>query len=83
MCLPMSRELSRHAIRVMAIAPGVFETGMVAAMPQKYLDELTESIPFPKRFADPAEYAALVETIVTSPMLNGETIRIDGGLRMT
>ncbi len=82
MCLPMSRELSRHAIRVMAIAPGMFETPMAKGLSQKYIDEMTAGIPFPKRFGDPAEYAALVETIVTSPMLNGETIRIDGGLRM-
>lgn len=82
MCLPMSRELSRHAIRVMAIAPGLFATPMATGLRQEYLDEMTDAIPFPKRFADPSEYAALVETIVTTPMLNGETIRIDGGLRM-
>ena len=83
MCLPMSRELSRHAIRVMAIAPGMFETPMATGLRQEYINEMTDRIPFPKRFGNPAEYAALVETIVTSPMLNGETIRIDGGLRMT
>ncbi|MBT7665890.1 MAG: SDR family oxidoreductase, partial [Rhodospirillaceae bacterium] len=82
MCLPMARELSRHAIRVMAIAPGIFETAMVAGLRQNYVDEMTAAIPFPKRFGDPSEYARMVETIVTTPMLNGETIRIDGGLRM-
>ncbi len=82
MCLPMARELSREAIRVMAIAPGMYETPMAKGLRQDYLDETTAAIPFPKRFGDPAEYARMVETIVTCPMLNGETIRIDGGLRM-
>ncbi|MDP7546473.1 MAG: SDR family oxidoreductase, partial [Alphaproteobacteria bacterium] len=82
MSLPMARELSRHAIRVMAIAPGIFETPMAAGLRQDYIEEMTQAIPFPKRFGEPAEYARMVETIVTTPMLNGETIRIDGGLRM-
>ena len=83
MSLPMARELSRHAIRVMAIAPGIFETPMAVGLRQDYIDEMTQAIPFPKRFGAPSEYAQMVETIVTTPMLNGETIRIDGGLRMT
>ncbi|NQV60149.1 MAG: SDR family NAD(P)-dependent oxidoreductase [Alphaproteobacteria bacterium] len=83
MSLPMARELSRHAIRVMAIAPGIFKTPMAARLRQDYIDEMTQAIPFPKRFGEPAEYARMVETILTTPMLNGETIRIDGGLRMT
>ena len=83
MSLPMARELSRHAIRVMAIAPGIFETPMATGLRQDYIDEMTRAIPFPKRFGRPSEYARMVETIVTTPMLNGETIRIDGGLRMT
>ncbi|MBL6951647.1 MAG: SDR family NAD(P)-dependent oxidoreductase [Alphaproteobacteria bacterium] len=83
MSLPMARELSRHAIRVMAIAPGIFKTPMAAGLRQDYIDEMTQAIPFPKRFGEPAEYARMVETILTTPMLNGETIRIDGGLRMT
>ena len=82
MCLPMSRELSRHAIRVMAIAPGIFMTPMAGTLRPEYIKEMTDAIPFPKRFGDPSEYARMVETIVTTPMLNGETIRLDGGLRM-
>ena len=82
MCLPMARELSRHAIRVMAIAPGIFLTPMASTLRPDYVREMTDAIPFPKRFGEPSEYARLVETIVTTPMLNGETIRIDGGLRM-
>ncbi len=82
MCLPMARELSRHAIRVMAIAPGIFQTPMASTLRPEYIQEMTDAIPFPKRFGDPSEYARMVETIVTNPMLNGETIRIDGGLRM-
>lgn len=82
MCLPMARELSRHSIRVMAIAPGIFETPMVGVLRPDYVAEMTAAIPFPKRFGLPSEYAQMVETIVTTPMLNGETIRIDGGLRM-
>ena len=82
MSLPMSRELSRHAIRVMAIAPGIFMTPMAGILQPEYVKEMTDAIPFPKRFGHPSEYAQLVETIVTTPMLNGETIRIDGGLRM-
>ncbi|MBT7758125.1 MAG: SDR family oxidoreductase [Rhodospirillaceae bacterium] len=82
MCLPMARELSRHAVRVMAIAPGIFMTPMAGTLRPEYMKEMTDAIPFPKRFGDPSEYARMVETIVTNPMLNGETIRIDGGLRM-
>lgn len=83
MTLPMARELSRHAIRVMAIAPGIFETPMAVGLRQDYIEEMTQAIPFPKRFGQPVEYARMVETILTTPLLNGETIRIDGGLRMT
>ncbi len=82
MCLPMARELSRHAIRVMAIAPGIFLTPMASTLRPEYVQEMTDAIPFPKRFGEPSEFAEMVETIVTTPMLNGETIRIDGGLRM-
>ena len=82
MCLPMARELSRHAIRVMAIAPGVFLTPMAQSLKAEYVEAMTETVPFPKRFGEPSEYARMVETIITNPMLNGETIRIDGGLRM-
>ncbi|MBT4488228.1 MAG: SDR family NAD(P)-dependent oxidoreductase [Rhodospirillaceae bacterium] len=82
MTIPIARELARHAIRVMAIAPGIFMTPMAGTLRPEYMKEMTDAIPFPKRFGDPSEYARMVETIVTNPMLNGETIRIDGGLRM-
>ena len=82
MCLPMARELSRHAIRVMAIAPGIFLTPMAESLRPKYVKEMTDAVPFPKRFGEPSEYARMVETIITNPMLNGETIRVDGALRM-
>ena len=82
MCLPMARELSRHSIRVMAIAPGIFLTPMAQSLKPEYVEATTETVPFPKRFGKPSEYARMVETIITNPMLNGETIRIDGALRM-
>lgn len=80
--LPAARELARHAIRVMAIAPGVFETPMVSGLPQEVQDTLGASVPFPSRLGKPAEFAALVRHIVENPMLNGEVIRLDGALRM-
>jgi NAD(P)-dependent dehydrogenase (short-subunit alcohol dehydrogenase family) len=80
--LPAARELARHAIRVMAIAPGIFETPMMAGMPQDVQDALGASVPFPPRLGRPPEYAALVRHIVENPMLNGEVIRLDGALRM-
>ena len=80
--LPAARELARHAIRVMAIAPGIFETPMMAGMPQDVQDALGASVPFPPRLGRPSEYAALVRHIVENPMLNGEVIRLDGALRM-
>lgn len=82
MTLPAARELARHAIRVMAIAPGMFETPMVSGLPQDVQDALGASVPFPARLGRPAEYAALVRHIVENPMLNGEVIRLDGALRM-
>lgn len=80
--LPAARELARHAIRVMAIAPGIFETPMMSGMPQEVQDTLGASVPFPSRLGKPAEFAALVRHIVENPMLNGEVIRLDGALRM-
>ncbi|GHC31807.1 SDR family NAD(P)-dependent oxidoreductase [Aidingimonas halophila] len=82
MTLPLARELSRHGIRVMSIAPGVFETPMMGDLPDDAVAALTEAVPFPKRLGKPAEYAQLVEQIITNPMLNGEVIRLDGGIRM-
>lgn len=80
--LPAARELARHGIRVMTIAPGIFATPMMAGLPQDVQDSLGANVPFPSRLGDPAEYAALVRHIVENPMLNGEVIRLDGALRM-
>ena len=80
--LPVARELARSGIRVVTIAPGIFETPMMAAMPQEVQDSLGESVPFPSRLGRPAEYAALVKHICENTMLNGEVIRLDGALRM-
>ncbi|WP_416363140.1 SDR family NAD(P)-dependent oxidoreductase [Phyllobacterium sp. 0TCS1.6C] len=80
--LPAARELARFGIRVMAIAPGIFGTPMLLAMPQEVQDSLAASIPFPSRLGKPEEYAALALHIIDNPMLNGETIRLDGAIRM-
>ncbi|MFI8980538.1 3-hydroxyacyl-CoA dehydrogenase [Ectopseudomonas khazarica] len=82
MTLPIARELARHGIRVMCIAPGIFETPMMAGMPQEVRDALGAAVPFPPRLGRPAEYAALVRHIVENTMLNGEVIRLDGAIRM-
>lgn len=82
MTLPAARELARHGIRVMTIAPGVFETPMMAGMPQEVRDSLAAGVPFPPRLGRPSEYAALVCQIIENDMLNGEVIRLDGALRM-
>lgn len=82
MTLPAARELARHGIRVMTIAPGIFETPMMAGMTQEVRDSLARDVPFPQRLGLPAEYAALVRHIIENPMLNGEVIRLDGALRM-
>src|SRR6185436_7250938 len=80
--LPAARELSQFGIRVMAIAPGIFATPMLRALPQAAQDSLGASVPFPKRLGEPREYADLVLFIVRSQYLNGEVIRLDGALRM-
>lgn len=80
--LPAARELARHGIRVMTIAPGIFATPMMAGMPQEVQDALGASVPFPPRLGQPEEYAALARHIVENQMLNGEVIRLDGALRM-
>ncbi|REF71704.1 MULTISPECIES: SDR family NAD(P)-dependent oxidoreductase [Paracoccus] len=80
--LPSARELARHGIRVMTIAPGIFATPMMAGLPQEVQDSLGANVPFPPRLGNPAEYAALVRHIVENQMLNGEVIRLDGALRM-
>jgi NAD(P)-dependent dehydrogenase (short-subunit alcohol dehydrogenase family) len=82
MTLPIARELARVGIRVMAIAPGMFDTPMLAAMPDQVRESLGAQVPFPSRLGRPEEYAALVHHIVENRMLNGETIRLDGAIRM-
>lgn len=82
MTLPLARELAQHQIRVMTIAPGIFQTPMMAGLPQAAQDSLGAQVPHPSRLGRPDEYAALVEHIVANPMLNGETIRLDGAIRM-
>ncbi|GAA4048265.1 3-hydroxyacyl-CoA dehydrogenase [Arthrobacter methylotrophus] len=82
MTLPLARELARSLIRVMAIAPGIFETPMLAGLPQDAQLSLGQQVPHPSRLGRPAEYANLVAHIVENAMLNGETIRLDGAIRM-
>jgi len=82
MTLPVARELAQHGIRVVTIAPGIFETPMMAGMPQEVQDALGKSVPFPPRLGRPSEYADLVQHIIANTMLNGEVIRLDGALRM-
>ncbi|WP_438750252.1 3-hydroxyacyl-CoA dehydrogenase [Pararhizobium sp. O133] len=82
MTLPIARELARYGIRVVSIAPGVFQTPMMAGMPQEVQDALGKSVPFPPRLGRPDEFAALVRHICENSMLNGEVIRLDGALRM-
>ncbi|MGN6702143.1 MAG: SDR family oxidoreductase, partial [Burkholderiaceae bacterium] len=80
--LPMARDLARSGIRVMVIAPGIFETPMLKAMPEEVQQSLGAMVPFPPRLGRPDEYAQLVKAIVENPMLNGESIRLDGAIRM-
>ena len=82
MTLPAARELARHGIRVMTIAPGVFETPMMAGMTQEVRDSLSANVPFPPRLGRPNEYAMLVRQIIENDMLNGEVIRLDGAIRL-
>ena len=82
MLLPIARELSEGQIRVNVIAPGLFETPLLASLPEEAKKSLGDQVPHPKRLGAPSEYAQLVEAIITNPMLNGETIRLDGAIRM-
>lgn len=82
MTLPIARDLSKVGIRCVTIAPGIFGTPMVFGMPQEVQDSLAASIPFPSRLGRPEDYAKLVNSIITNEMLNGETIRLDGAIRM-
>ena len=80
--LPAARDLASRGVRVVTIAPGLFDTPLLAALPEEQREALGAGIPFPSRLGRPEEYAALVAAIVANPMLNGETIRLDGALRM-
>ncbi len=82
MTLPIAREFARYGIRVMTIAPGIFWTPLLATLPQEAQASLGKQVPFPSRLGQPDEFAQLVEAIVANPMLNGETIRLDGAIRM-
>lgn len=82
MTLPIAREFARDGIRVMAIAPGLMKTPMFDGLPEAAIASLSASVPFPPRLGKPSEYAQLVESIAANPMLNGETIRLDGAIRM-
>lgn len=82
MTLPLAREFARSGIRVVSIAPGLFHTPLLAGLPEEAMRQLAATVPFPSRLGDPAEYAQLALHIVQNRMLNGETIRLDGALRM-
>lgn len=82
MTLPIARDLSRNGIRVCTIAPGIFETPMLLGLPKEAQDSLGKQVPFPSRLGRPAEYAQLARAIIENEMLNGETIRLDGAIRM-
>lgn len=82
MTLPIARDLSKHGIRVMTIAPGLFDTPLFAGLPEKARTALGEMTPFPQRLGQPKEYAQLAGDIIENPMLNGEVIRLDGAIRM-
>lgn len=82
MTLPIARELARFGIRVMTIAPGIFETPLLASLPQDVQDSLGQQVPFPSRLGKPVEFAHLVKHIIENEMLNGEVIRLDGAVRM-
>ena len=82
MTLPIARDLARSGIRIVTIAPGIFKTPMMEAMPQEVQDSLGAAVPFPSRLGKPLEYAALALHIIENQMLNGETIRLDGAIRM-
>jgi NAD(P)-dependent dehydrogenase (short-subunit alcohol dehydrogenase family) len=82
MTLPVARDLSRNGIRVCTIAPGIFETPMLLGLPKEAQDSLGKQVPFPSRLGKPAEYAQLARAIIENEMLNGETIRLDGAIRM-
>jgi 3-hydroxyacyl-CoA dehydrogenase/3-hydroxy-2-methylbutyryl-CoA dehydrogenase len=82
MTLPIARDLAREGIRVVTIAPGLFDTPLLAGLPEPARISLGQQVPFPPRLGQPDEYAHLVQAIIENPMLNGETIRLDGAIRM-
>ncbi|XP_012279357.1 3-hydroxyacyl-CoA dehydrogenase type-2 [Orussus abietinus] len=82
MTLPLARDLSSNGIRVVTIAPGLFDTPLLQSLPEKVRIFLAKTIPFPQRLGKPDEYAQLVQSVIENPLLNGETIRLDGALRM-
>lgn len=82
MTLPIARDLARSGIRVVTIAPGLFNTPLLAALPEEARLSLGQQVPFPSRLGEPSEYALLVSSIIENPMLNGEVIRLDGAIRM-
>ncbi len=82
MCLPVARELAQHAIRCNAVAPGLFNTPMMAGLPDETVAGIVKNIPFPARLGDPAEFGLLVSQIAENPYLNGEVIRLDGATRL-
>lgn len=82
MTLPIARDLARDGIRVCTIAPGIFDTPLLAALPEAARESLGQQVPFPARLGKPEEYAQLVQSVFENPMLNGEVIRLDGALRM-
>ena len=82
MTLPLAREFAQHLVRVVSIAPGIFETPMMAGLPPAAQESLATQVPHPSRLGRPDEYAALVRHIIENPYLNGETIRLDGAIRM-
>ena len=82
MTLPAARDLASSGIRVVTIAPGLFDTPLLAGLPEEAREALGEQVPYPRRLGRPEEYAELAAHIVENPMLNGDTIRLDGALRM-
>jgi NAD(P)-dependent dehydrogenase (short-subunit alcohol dehydrogenase family) len=82
MTLPAARDLAQYGIRVNTIAPGLFDTPLLAALPEEQRQKLGAGVPFPQRLGAPAEYAQLACQLIENPMINGETIRLDGALRM-
>lgn len=83
MTLPLAREMAQYGFRVLAIAPGAFETPLVARLPEKATEELIDTIPFPNRMGRPPEFALLVQHMIENTYLNGEVVRLDAGIRMT